>query len=160
MIAFTKFSWPYLKLFCPCRFALGKTALLSLEVGRCVLINLMPRASLDRDAASFFRLSRKVHVFSLELQGSSLPAMPQAFNELLIMLEGMRERGRRRMELIGLTRTGITSPMAVQIAQAVLQMPPLGQGETAEVLEMLQVSMLSHPLLYSIDARLSADELF
>ena len=64
------------------------------------------------------------------------------------------------MELIGLTRTGITSPMAVQIAQAVLQMPPLGQGETGEILEMLQVSMLSHPLLYSIDARLSADELF
>ena len=103
-------------------------------------MNLTPRDSLDADAAKFFRLSRHVEIVSLELQGSSLDKMPLAFGELLTMLEEMRGDGRRRMQFIGLTRTGITRPMALQIAAALTSLPSRGPEDEEETLEMLQVS--------------------
>ncbi len=103
-------------------------------------MNLTPRDLLDTDAAQFFRLSRHVQIFSLELQGSSLDKMPLAFSELLTMLKEMRGDGRRRMQFIGLTRTGITLPMALQIAAALTSLPSRGPEDEEEVLEMLQVS--------------------
>lgn len=104
------------------------------------MMNLTPRDLLDTDAAKFFRLSRHVQIVSLELQGSSLDKMPLAFGELLTMLEEMRGDGRRRMQFIGLTRTGITRPMALQIAAALTSLPSRGPEDEEEVLEMLQVS--------------------
>jgi hypothetical protein len=111
-----------------------------MKVGKCILMNLTPRELLDTDAAKFFRLSRHVQIVSLELQGSSLDKMPLAFGELLTMLEEMRGDGRRRMQFIGLTRTGITRPMALKIAAALTSLPSRGPEDDEEVLEMLQVS--------------------
>lgn len=141
------------------RFALGMMRLLSMKVGECRLMNLNLRASLDKDAANFIRLSRHVQIFSLDLQGCSLNGMPLSFSECLTTLEEMRRIGRRRLKFIGLTRTGITVPMALQIAKAVMQLPERGQDEQEEVLEMLQVSILALLLSYGIDARLAADVL-
>ena len=67
--------------------------------------------------------------------------MPLAFGEIVAMIAAMRANGRRRMKLIGLTRTGITSSMAHQIAQAVRFLPPRGEENEEEVLEMQQVSL-------------------
>ncbi len=116
---------------------MGMKRLLSMKVGECRLMNPDPRASLDKDAANFIRMSRHVQIFSLDLQGSSLNEMPLSFSECLTTLEEMRRIGRRRVKCIGLTRTGIALPMALQIAKAVMQLPERGQDEQEEVLEML-----------------------
>ena len=122
-----------------------------------------PRAELDAHVAQLVRMSRHVQIYSLELmvrphfplslpgvlgsdpvvclQGSPLDTMPLAFGEIVAMIAAMRANGRRRMKLIGLTRTGITSSMAHQIAQAVRFLPLHGEENEEEVLEMQQVSL-------------------
>ncbi len=102
-----------------------------------------------------------MQLLSLEfkLQGSSLGKMPLSFSELLMTLEEMRRIGRRRMQFIGLIRTGIFPHMARQFTQAVMKLPELGQDQSEESLEMLQVSILALLSFYGIDARLAADDL-
>ena len=122
----------------------------SMKVGSIVGFNLTPRALLDTDAARLFRRSRHVQISSLDLMGSSLDKLPQAFSEVLKMIVGMREKGRRRMRLIGLARTGITSPLALRIAHAVSQLPELEDDEVGETLEMHQVSTPCFRVLFVV----------
>ena len=122
----------------------------SMKVGSIVGFNLTPRALLDTDAARLFRRSRHVQISSLDLMGSSLDKLPQAFSEVLKMRVGMREKGRRRMRLIGLARTGITSPLALRIAHAVSQLPELEDDEVGETLEMHQVSTPCFRVLFVV----------
>jgi hypothetical protein len=82
------------------------------------------------------------HAFSsltILVQGSDLEQRPLAFNQVLNLIRTIRSKRRRPVTFIGISRTGLTTNIARQIARTIAYLPTNTITGPVPLLEMQKV---------------------